>query len=79
MFSKAFEAPVINDVAADNTIPQLDAIQLLSQSGATVGQEEERPINVSTQEFQVEEHTVQQSDIEHTVQQTDKESLAITF
>jgi len=68
--SKAFEAPVINDVAADNTIPHPDAIQLLSQSGATAGQEEERPIDVSTPEFQVEEHTVQQ---------TDKEPLAVTF
>lgn len=35
--SKAFEAPVINDVAADNTIPRPDVIQLLSQSGATTG------------------------------------------
>jgi len=31
---------VINDVAAGNTIPQHDAIQLLSQSGATAGQDE---------------------------------------
>jgi len=67
--SRAFEAPVVNNDAADSTIPQPDAIPLQIQYDATIGQKEE-VVDVSIPISQVDAHSNLQ---------TDKEPSTMTF